>query len=82
MGGLDMIRRDNQIMVEMDEQTKYIADLEKALQSANARIINLTEEMGPWKARALRAEKLIEGGLSIEAISTWLQSKGYRAVKQ
>jgi hypothetical protein len=69
-------------MVEMDEKTTLIADLEHALQSANQRLITLTEELGPWKARALRAEKLIEGGLSIEAISTWLQSKGYRVVKQ
>ena len=51
-------------MVEMDEKTALIADLELALAQANGRLIELTEELGPWKARALRAEKLIEGGLS------------------
>ena len=51
-----------------------------ALAQANGRLIELTEELGPWKARALRAEQLIEEGLSIERIVPWLASKGYRVV--
>jgi hypothetical protein len=63
-------------MTEMDEQTALIADLEVALRQANDTIIHLTEELGPWKARALRAERLIEDGLNMDRLAHWLASKG------
>lgn len=64
-------------MVEMDEKTALIADLELALAQANGRLIELTEELGPWKARALRAEKLLEDGLNIQSIGRWMAGKGF-----
>jgi hypothetical protein len=68
-------------MVEIGEKEALIADLEHALAQANGRLIQLTEELAPWKARALRAEKLIEEGLSFEKIVPWLVSKGYRVTR-
>jgi hypothetical protein len=68
-------------MVEMDEQTALIADLEHALQSANQRLITLTEELGPWKARALRAEKMVESA-DLGMLARWLATRGYSIVDQ
>jgi hypothetical protein len=67
-------------MTEMDEQTALIRDLELALQQANDTIIRLTEELGPWKARALRAEKTLEEGLNIQSIGRWMATKGFAVV--
>lgn len=64
-------------MTEIGEQEALIKDLELALAQANGRLIELTEELGPWKARALRAEALVGEGLNIDKINTWLNSKGY-----
>jgi hypothetical protein len=64
-------------MTEISEQTVLIKDLEAALQSANERLIALTEELGPWKARAMRAEKIIEEGIDLERMNAWLNTKGY-----
>jgi hypothetical protein len=68
-------------MVEMDEKTALIADLEHALQSANQRLITLTEELGPWKARALRAEKMVESA-DLGMLARWLATRGYSIVDQ
>jgi chromosome segregation ATPase len=67
-------------MTEMSEQTALIADLEHALAQANGRLIQLTEELGPWKARALRAEKTLEEGLNIQSIGRWMASKGFAVI--
>jgi hypothetical protein len=67
-------------MTEIGEKEALIADLERALAQANGRLIQLTEELGPWKARALRAEQLVGEGLNIDRINQWLNTKGYGIV--
>jgi hypothetical protein len=67
-------------VTEIGEKEALIADLEAALAAANGRLVQLTEELGPWKARALRAEKTLEDGLNIQSIGRWMATKGFAVI--